>query len=141
MFRDVTGLGSGVGFALLVLAGFAAYFVSVKRFTGASFCAAAVMLLLAQQYVSLAHISAVSSLIWSTNWGTQSPIDPSGLGAHVDVGFYTIALGALAIVAARLYPGRNAPVQNIRGSADAGAKRNGNGAITKREFDRTDSAE
>jgi hypothetical protein len=141
MFRDVNAFASGQGFVVVVLAGAAAYFISARRFLGASFCAAAVIFLLALQYVAIAHLSAVSSLIWDTNWGTQSPIDPTGLAAHADIGLYTIAIGAIAVIAARLYPGSNASVQNVGGSTDAGSKRNGRTGVDERELDRGDRAE
>lgn len=144
LFRDVGAFDGGLGLPVLVLAAVAVLLISSRRFAGASFCAAAILLLLGLQYILIAHVSALSSIIWNASTATadgQSTIDPAGLGAHPDVGFYVIVIGALGIMFAQLYPGGNATVEDIRGSAYAVPKSNGHATIGERKLDRADRAE
>ncbi len=111
---------------------------------GASFCAAAILVLLALQFAMMSRDSAISSIFWNATAGSlsgNSPVSPVGLNVHPDVGFYVIAIGALAVALIGLYGRRHAAVQHAGGSAYAVPKRNGHAAIGEREFDRSDRTE
>lgn len=141
LFRDMSAMLGGPGIIFLALAGVAAALISVRRYTGAAFCAVAVLVLLVLQYLMMLRINALSSVFWSPVAGGNSPVSPVGLNVHPDVGFYVIGLGAIAVVLVALYRRGNAPTQYVGGSAYAVAERNGNTAINEGEFNRADRAE
>ncbi len=126
----------------LVLGLVAAALTFARRFTGAAFCAAAILVLLGLQYAMMLRITALSSIFWSASDGNgqNATVSPVALHAHPDIGFYVIAGGALVIVFAALYGRRNAPVQHVGGGAYAAPETNGHAAIGEPELDRTDRA-
>lgn len=141
LYRDVTAIAAGPGIVLLVLALIAAALTSMRRYVGASFCAAAIFVLLGLQYAMMLRVNAISSIFWSATTGGSSgnsPVSPVGLDVRPDAGFWVIAIGAAALVVSALYRRGNAAVQHAGGGAYAVPERNGHAAIGEREFDRTD---
>jgi len=141
MVRDVSAFSAGFGIVIAIAAAIAAAFVSKRRYIGASFCALAVIVLLALQYAAMERAGAFYSLISKTIFLEQTPPLPAGLDVHLDLGFYVIAIGALCVIAARLYPGGDAAREHVGGGAYAVPKRNGHSTIGERELDRTDRSE
>ncbi len=143
MYRDVTALQSGPGFAFLVFGIAAALFTRARRYRGASFCAAAVLVLLGVQYAMMSRVNVISSVFWNVTGasGADVMVGPVGRDVHPDVGFYVIAVGAMVLALSPLYRGRDAAVQHARRSAYAVPERNGHATIGEREFDRTDRTE
>ncbi len=141
MVRDVSAFAAGFGIVIAIGAIIAAVLVSKRRYTGASFSAAAVAIFLALQYATLERAGAFYSLISKTVFAEQTPPLPLNLDVHFDVGFYVIGIGALCVVGARLYRGGDAAREHVGGGTYAVPKSNGHVAVGEREFERGDRTE